>query len=77
MYFLFDYGLRPQYRFAILAPEGRLLEAILKAERGVAVPRRRLATVCPGRLGTPPCGHYDPRARSSLEPIRLLAEAQA
>ena len=43
----------------------------------MAVPRRRLATACPGRLGTPPCGHYDPCARSSLEPIRLLAEAQA
>jgi hypothetical protein len=24
----------------------------------------------PGRLGTPPSGHYDPGARSSLYPIR-------
>jgi hypothetical protein len=33
---------------------------------GSGVPRRRLATVCPGRPGTPPARHYDLAARSSL-----------
>src|SRR5262249_3612015 len=34
------------------------------ARRGVL--RRRLATACPGRPGTPPVRHYDLAARSSL-----------
>ena len=34
------------------------------ARRGVL--RRRLVTGRLGRLGTPPSGHYDPGARSSL-----------
>jgi hypothetical protein len=33
---------------------------------GSGVPRRRLVTVRPGRLGTPPSRHYDLGARSSL-----------
>jgi hypothetical protein len=39
--------------------KGRLLETILKAERGVALH-------CPGRPGKSPARHYDPAARSSL-----------
>src|SRR5262249_60884849 len=47
-----------------------LIEGVLRkrpeggARRGVL--RRRLVTVCPGRLGTPPSRHYDLGARSSL-----------
>src|SRR5260370_4468932 len=50
----------------ILAHEGRLLETILKAERGVAFRGLRLVTASLGRLGTPPARHYDLAARSSL-----------
>ena len=50
-----------------LLTKGRVLEAHLNTERSeawrpaVAIRNRR-----PGRYGTPPAGHYDPDARSSL-----------
>jgi hypothetical protein len=51
--------------FAALLIEGRLRRHPEGgARRGVL--RRRLVTVCPGRLGTPPARHYDLAARSSL-----------
>ena len=51
---------------------GRLLETILKAEQG-AVPAAWLVTTHSGDPGTPPGGHYDPPARSSLCPDRHVA----
>src|SRR6516225_8711727 len=56
---------------AMLEPfPASLIEGVLRkrpedgARRGVS--RRRLVTVRPGRLGTPPSRHYDLGARSSL-----------
>src|SRR5262249_58065180 len=45
---------------------GRLLEATLTAERGVASCGGRLVTARPGRPGKSPARHYDLAARSSL-----------
>src|SRR5262249_50925597 len=45
---------------------GRLLEATLTAERGVASCGGRLVTARPGGAGKAPARHYDLAARSSL-----------
>src|SRR5687767_487550 len=50
---------------------GRLLETIPKAEQG-AVPAAVARNHALGRPGTPPGGHYDPPARSSLVRIGAL-----
>src|SRR5258706_10278315 len=61
-----DYYLRRCY----IASQPRSSKGVLwrhpedGARRGVL--RRRLWNRCPGRHGTPPAGHYDPDARSSL-----------
>jgi len=64
--FMLDYYLRCCYMDFILAHSGRVLEPYLNAERGVASCGGGSGTVRPGRFGTPPSGHYDPGARSSL-----------
>src|SRR6266436_4864817 len=66
MHFFLDFSENLWPNTAILAHEGRLLETILKAERGVAFRGLRLVTARLGRLGTPPARHYDLAARSSL-----------
>src|SRR5882672_3870702 len=48
----------------ILAHEGRFLETILKAERGMASRGCRLVANALGRFGTPSARHYDLAARS-------------
>ena len=50
--------------FVILAHEGRFLETILKAERGMASRECRLVADALGRCGTPSARHYDLAARS-------------
>ena len=51
--------------------EGRLLEAILKAEQGMAS-RDAARNRSPGRRTAPPAGQYDPAARSSLHGLRRI-----
>src|SRR5882757_2771584 len=50
--------------FVILAHEGRFLETILKAERGMASRGSWLVANALGRFGTPSARHYDLAARS-------------
>jgi len=60
-----DYTSRCCYLSFSLAHEGAFLETILRRSEAW----RPAAAACnrrPGRHGTPPAGHYDPDARSSL-----------
>ena len=60
-----DYISRCCYLSFSLAHEGAFLETILRRSEAW----RPAAVACnrrPGRHGTPPAGHYDPDARSSL-----------
>jgi hypothetical protein len=61
-----DYELKPGYKIPSLAHRGASSRDDPEggARRGVL--RRRLATACLGRPGTPPARHYDLAARSSL-----------
>jgi hypothetical protein len=66
-----DYITRSMYESLASLIEGRLLETILKAERGVAS-RDAARNRSPGRSGAPPARHYDLAARSSLHGLRRI-----